>query len=194
MATGSSTMVTVDSDGGLAFGTLAGDKAAFAALYDRFASRIHDFHLALSLDPGQASEATFHTFERAVAELNHLGEPTGLRPWLYALAYRQSSPPRWRRRIEQRPASTGECPQSSLWRAVPHDLTRLDRALLTLLLRHGVSDTELGGIVGLSSDRAILRFGELRPRIEPGLTHPVRRRTPGPEDCLDPAEHGGPVR
>lgn len=172
MATGSSTMVKVGSDGGLVLGTLAGDQATFAALYDRFATRIHDFHLALLRDPKQAQEATYQTFERAVAELNHLGEPTRLRPWLYALAYRQGSSSRWRKGNEGAVGAANgaeDDPQAALWRAAPSGLTGLDRALITLGLRHGLDDAELAAIVGVSTTRAIARLAELRPQLDRAL-------------------------
>ena len=90
MATGSSTLVKVDSDGGLVLGTLAGDRATFAALYERFGAPVYDLHLALLRDTEQAVEASHQTFQRAVANLNHLGDPSQLRPWLYNMAYRQA--------------------------------------------------------------------------------------------------------
>ena len=177
MATGSSTLVEVGSDGGLVLGTLAGDHSTFAALYDRFAARIHDFHLALLRDPYQAAEATYRTFRQAVTELNHLGEPTGLRSWLYSMAYRQASR---RRKPSSQPGSGGAFSwpagarpsndsQMPMWRALPAKLSQRDRALLTLHLRHGIDRSEAGAIIGLSGRRARTRLDKLRPRLEPAL-------------------------
>lgn len=177
MATGSSTLVEVGSDGGLVLGTLAGDHSTFAALYDRFAARIHDFHLALLRDPYQAAEATYRTFRQAVTELNHLGEPTGLRSWLYTMAYRQASR---RRKPGSQPGYGGAFnwppgarpshdSQMPMWRALPAKLSQRDRALLTLHLRHGIDRSEAGAIIGLSGRRARARLEKLRPRLEPAL-------------------------
>lgn len=207
MATGSSTLVKVDSDGGLVLGTLAGDRATFAALYERYGAPIYDLHLALLRDTEQAVEASHQTFQRAVANLNHLGDPSQLRPWLYNMAYRQGKPdmssaagPVGRGR--SRPA---EDPQAVLWRAIP-ELNRLDRVLLTLHLRHGLDFSEIGTIVGMSADRARSRLGKLRARLEPALRPllqsrltpprrpggPPNRRPPSFDEIL--ASHPTPLR
>lgn len=187
MATGSSTLVEVGSDGGLVLATLAGDQAAFASLYDRFAGRIHDFQLALLRDPYQAVEATHQTFRRAVAGLNHLGEPAQLRPWLYALAHRQAKQhrnPGKKSRSDNaynwaggaRPSHDG---QADMWRALPSGLAEQDRALLTLHLRHGLDATEIASIVGISASRAKSRLDRLRPALEPAL-RPLLQARLGP--------------
>lgn len=187
MATGSSTLVEVGSDGGLVLATLAGDQAAFASLYDRFAGRIHDFHLALLRDPYQAVEATYQTIRKAVAGLNHLGEPAQLRSWLYALAHRQAKQhrnPNKKSRSDSsynwaggaRPSIDG---QADMWRALPSDLTERDRALLTLHLRHGLDATEIASIVGISAGKAKSRLDRLRPALEPAL-RPLLQARLGP--------------
>ncbi|WP_156935433.1 BACON domain-containing protein [Pseudonocardia spinosispora] len=187
MATGSSTLVEVGSDGGLVLATLAGDQTAFASLYDRFAGRIHDFHLALLRDPYQAVEATYQTIRKAVAGLNHLGEPAQLRPWLYALAHRQAKQhrnPNKKSRSDgaynwaggARPSIDG---QADMWRALPSDLTERDRALLTLHLRHGLDATEIASIVGISAGKAKARLDRLRPALEPAL-RPLLQARLGP--------------
>ncbi|MBO0872957.1 MAG: hypothetical protein J2P19_06150 [Pseudonocardia sp.] len=187
MATGSSTLVKVDSDGGLVLGTLAGDRATFAALYERYGAPVYDLHLALLRDTEQALEASHQTFQRAVANLNYLGDPSQLRPWLYNMVYRQAKPnmastagPGGRGRF--RP---GEDTQAALWRAIP-ELNRLDRALLTLHLRHGLDFSEVGTIVGISADRARSRLGKLRARLEPALRPLLQAR------LTPPRRPGGP--
>ncbi|WP_156994134.1 BACON domain-containing protein [Pseudonocardia acaciae] len=188
MATGSSTLVEVDSDGGLVLGTLAGDRASFAALYDRFGAGVYDLHLALLDDPDRAAEATRQTFRRAVAGLNHLGDPSELRPWLYGVAYRQ--------RTTEEHGGDGDddtrdedeeddVPRAALARAVG-ELGRLDRALLTLHLRHGLDATEVGRIVGLPARRAAGRLRTLGTRLAPKLEPLLRARLA--------ADHPEPLR
>ncbi|WP_156993782.1 BACON domain-containing protein [Pseudonocardia acaciae] len=186
MATGSSTLVKVDSDGGLVLGTLAGDRATFAALYDRFAAPIYDLHLALLRDPALAAEASHQTFQRAVANLNHLGEPSQLRPWLYSMVYRQGKPSGASAAASGGPQSRpGDDPQAVIWRAVP-ELNRLDRALFTLHLRHGLDFSEIGTIVGMSADRARSRLDKLRVRLDPALRPLLQSR------LAPPRRPGGP--
>jgi DNA-directed RNA polymerase specialized sigma24 family protein len=204
VATRSGAMLEVGSDGGLALGALAGDRTAFAQLYDRFATPVHDLQLALTRDPGRAEEATFRTFERAVAELDHLGDPSRLRPWLYAIAYRVGRARPRRRRgptragtSRARPSRAGtprfrtepttqDDPQARLWQLAPSGLTGLDRALVTLCLRHGLDYAEVGRIVGLSRGRVQSRMTGVRPWCDlalRGLLSTERRDT-----TVDPAE------
>lgn len=196
MATGSSTLVKVDSDGGLVLGTLAGDRATFAAMYDRFATPIYDLHLALLRDPRRAAEATYETFQRAIADLNHLGDPTQLRPWFYTLVYRQAKPrgnngtPGTIAGAADKDAPLAD-PQAPLWQAAP-ELESLDRAVLTMHLRHGLDYAEIGAIVGLSAERARDRGDKLRARLEPVLRPLLDARRgdqPGPGGQRRP---GGP--
>lgn len=155
MATGSSTLVKVDSDGGLVLATLAGDSAAFAQLYDRFSVRIHDLHLALLNDPDEAGLATYHTFRTAVADLNRLGEPSALRPWLYKRAYQHAK------------------------KAKTATLGQPDQALLTLHLRHGLAPAELSQILGMTERRVTDRLAILLPGRPPhSQTTPLTKPPP----------------
>jgi DNA-directed RNA polymerase specialized sigma24 family protein len=182
VATGSSTLVKVDSDGGLVLATLAGDNAAFAALYDRFATRIYDFHLSLLRDPYQAALATHRTFRGAVADLNHLGEPTGLRAWLYARAYRQA-----RQGAKAEPGENlhwdsglalGHDPRAGMWQTIPIEPTPKDAALITLHLRHGLSPEEISSVIGLTAKNARARLDKLQTALEPTLRTWLARQDP----------------
>jgi uncharacterized membrane protein YgcG len=192
VATGSSTLVEVDSDGGLVLATLAGDNAAFAALYDRFAPRIYDFHLSLLHDPYQAALATHSTFRGAVADLNHLGKPTGLRPWLYARAYRQArqgakADPG--ERLHRAGMALGHDPQAGMWEAMPIEPTPEDTALITLHLRHGLGPEEISSVIGLTARNARARLDTLQAALEPTLRAWLARQDPnGPG--LQPDTHG----
>lgn len=196
MATGSSTLVEVDSDGGLVLATLAGDHAAFTRLYDRFAAPVYDLHLALLRDPEQAAKATYTTFQHAVAELNDLGDPSKLRPWLYALVYRNAKPPKSVQELAFRGGDRrfplGGDPQAPLWRSLPDNLTRLDRALITLHLRHGLDYAGLATAVGTSRRRAQARVDELRVRLDPNIL-PLLRGGPRPAPDQPPLAAAVPL-
>jgi len=183
VATGSSTLVSVDSDGGLVLATLAGDGVAFAALYDRFAERVYDLHLALLRDPHQAALATYRTFRVAVADLNHLGNPTALRPWLYSHAYRQAGRGskavhgenlRWTAGLV-----AGPDPQAGMWQLLPISPSLKDVALITLHLRHGLSPSEIGSIIGSSAKYTQARLNRLNTDLEPALRTLLARQSPG---------------
>ncbi|WP_028923136.1 BACON domain-containing protein [Pseudonocardia acaciae] len=150
MATGSSTLVSVDSDGGLVLRALAGERAGFAMLYDRFAARIYDLHLTLLRDQRLAAEATYRTFQRAIADLNRLGNPAELRRWIYRRAYRQSGGRTRRSGIPPAPVPT---------------LGERDRALLVLRFRHRLEPSEIGFILGVSARRVRRREKRLPARL-----------------------------
>ena len=64
----------------------ADDPAAFAAIYDRYGDRLHDFCLGMLRDRDAAADAVRDTFTTAATRLTQLRKPDKLRPWLYAIA------------------------------------------------------------------------------------------------------------
>jgi DNA-directed RNA polymerase specialized sigma24 family protein len=68
----------------------AGDRGAFAAIYDRYADRLHDFCWGLLRDRDEAADATQDAFVVAAERLGQLRDPERLRPWLYAVARSQA--------------------------------------------------------------------------------------------------------
>src|SRR5262245_44227727 len=68
----------------------AGDRGAFAAIYDRYADRLHDFCWSVLRDRDEAADATQDTFVVAAERLGQLRDPERLRPWLYAVARSQA--------------------------------------------------------------------------------------------------------
>src|ERR671911_299564 len=68
----------------------AGDRGAFAAIYDRYADRLHDFCWSVLRDRDEAADATQDAFLVAAERLGQLRDPERLRPWLYAIARSQA--------------------------------------------------------------------------------------------------------
>lgn len=80
----------MSDDGSDLTAALAGDREAFARLYDRHAA------VVLSLcrrgcSQAEAEDACQETFLRAYSRLDQVRDPAGLRPWLYAIARRVCS-------------------------------------------------------------------------------------------------------
>ena len=73
------------SDGELALAAAAGDRSAFACIYDRYAHRLHDFCVGMLGDREAAADCVQDAFCTAVTCLSDLREPDKLRPWLYAI-------------------------------------------------------------------------------------------------------------
>lgn len=65
---------------------LAGDRGAFAAIYDRYADTVFSHNLAVLGDRDDAADATHDVFMKASTRLKQLEKPEELRPWLLAIA------------------------------------------------------------------------------------------------------------
>jgi RNA polymerase sigma factor (sigma-70 family) len=161
----------------------AGDRGAFAAIYDRYADRLHDFCWGLLRDRDEAADATQDAFVVAADRLGQLRDPERLRPWLYAVARSQAL-----RRIRARSREAPEEEMTDLpdpttgpeQAAERSDLRRLvwdaaaglsdrDRALLDLHLRHGLEGTELAQAMGIEPGHAYVLLSRLRDQVERSL-------------------------
>ena len=67
-------------------GPAAGDRRAFAHMYDRYADRLHDFCVGMLRDRDGAADCVQDVFCIAATPLPQLREPDKLRPWLYSIA------------------------------------------------------------------------------------------------------------
>src|SRR5712672_698290 len=74
------------SDADLARAAAAGDRRAFAGIYDRYADRLHDFCAGMLADRDAAADCVQDAFCVAATSLASLREPDKLRPWLYGIA------------------------------------------------------------------------------------------------------------
>jgi RNA polymerase sigma factor (sigma-70 family) len=176
----------------------AGDRGAFAAIYDRYADRLHDFCWSVLRDREEAADATQDAFVVAAERLGQLRDPERLRPWLYAVARSQAFR-RARARSRVAPeeemtdlpdARTGPeqaAHQSDLrqlvWNAAA-GLSERDRALLDLHLRHGLEGAELGEAVGVDPGHAYVLLSRLRDQVERSLGALLVARL-GRDDCPD---------
>ena len=174
----------------------AGDRGAFAAIYDRYADRLHDFCWSVLRDRDEAADATQDAFLVAAERLGQLRDPERLRPWLYAVARSQAL-----RRVRARsrvapeeemtelpdPASGPEqaAERSDLrelvWNAAA-GLSERDRALLDLHLRHGLEGAELGQAMGVEPGHAYVLLSRLRDQVERSLGALLVARL-GRDDC-----------
>jgi RNA polymerase sigma factor (sigma-70 family) len=84
-------------DAELARAAAGGDEDAFAAVYDRYADRLHDFCHSVLRDRDEARDAVQDTFVLAWQRLGQLRDTSKLRAWLFAIA-RHESVQRARRR------------------------------------------------------------------------------------------------
>lgn len=152
-------------DGELARAAASGDRAAFAAIYDRYADRLNDFVVRMVRDSDAAADCVHEAFCTAATGLSKLRQPEKLRPWLYAVSRSQALRHIQRRKLEQ-PAddeyldgASAEAGPDALAEQV--DLAQLireacgglsdrDREVIELSYRHGLDGPELGKALGVS--------------------------------------------
>jgi RNA polymerase sigma factor (sigma-70 family) len=159
------------------------DPAAFAAIYDRYSDRLHDFCLGMLRDRDAAADCVQDTFTTAATRLSQLREPDKLRPWLYAIA-RHEALRRIRSRRREEPidelpdrASPEHGPEEL---AARNELAELvtqaaggvsdrDRAVLDLHYRHGLDGPELADALGVSATNANTLVSRLSTTLERSL-------------------------
>jgi RNA polymerase sigma factor (sigma-70 family) len=176
----------------------AGDRGAFAAIYDRYADRLHDFCWSVLRDRDEAADATQDAFLVAAERLGQLRDPERLRPWLYAVA-RSQALRRVRARSRLAPEEdmtdlpdTATGPEQAahhadlrelVWNAAA-GLSERDRALLDLHLRHGLEGADLGEAIGVEPAHAYVLLTRLRDQVERSLGALLVARL-GRDDCPD---------
>jgi RNA polymerase sigma factor (sigma-70 family) len=158
----------------------AGERARLDVVYDRYAPALYAYCRVLLGEPAGAADALADTFIVAAAMLDGLREPGRLRPWLYAVARNECL-----RRLRPRPPypplddfgewvadesdSYDDLELAQLRALVIYalaPLSRGDREVLELSLRHELEGDDLAAALGVPrgqanamTTRAITRFG-----------------------------------
>src|SRR6478672_4840250 len=171
------------SDAELAVAAAAGDRHAFAGIYDRYCDRLHDFCVGMLRDRDSAADCVQDAFCIASTSLGGLREPEKLRPWLYSIV-RNEAHKRLRELKRERPSD--EVPDVASQDAGPDTLAhRLelanliseaagglsdrDQAVLELAYRQGLDGPELAMALGVTQTNANTMVGRLRETIERSL-------------------------
>ena len=187
------------TDAELALASAAGDRDAFAGIYDRYADRLHDFCVGMLRDREGAADCVQDVFCIAATRLTQLREPDKLRPWLYAIARSEAL-----RRIRDRRRETvsDELPDAESHEPGPDTLAARseladlvteaagglsdrDRSVLELAYRHGLDGADLADALGVSQSNANTIVHRLRETIERALGALLvsRHVQNNPEDC-----------
>lgn len=168
------------SDADLARAAAAGDRAALAGIYNRYAAPLHAYCMGMVRDRHAASDCVQDVFCIATTELPKLRNADRLRPWLYAIARRSALRALAERRREpafdELPdnAAVGPGPftltaQNELARLVAQaaaGLSERDRRVFELAYRHGMTGADLAQTLGLSYDSTKKLLQRLRDTIE----------------------------
>ena len=173
----------VVSDAELARAAAAGDRAAFAGIYDRYADRLHDFCVGIVHDRDAAADCVQDVFCTAATQLSRLRDPDKLRCWLYTIARNETFRCLRERRREwvcddmQEEASGEPGPETLAARTelaelvaeAAGGLSDRDRTVLELTYRHGLSGPELAGALGVSHTSAKKMAERLRDSVDRSL-------------------------
>lgn len=186
------------SDAELVAAVRAGDRAAFASVYDRYGGKLYDFAYATTRHREDAADAVADTFVRFAERLGQLRDPDRLRPWLYAITRNECM-----RRLKGRgrmlfdgderltemvddtatpEASAENAALRDLVWAAADGLADRDRAMLDLHLRQGLDGADLGEAMGMSATHAYVQLNRLRSQVERSLGALLVART-GRDDC-----------
>src|SRR5215470_335038 len=186
------------ADADLVGAAAAGDRAAFAGIYDRYADRLYDFCLGMVGDR-DAADCVQEAFCMAAVDLPTLRDPAKLRPWLYSIARHQALRAL---RARKRETTSDELPEAPSPDAGPdvlaarNELTALvtqaegglsdrDRDVLNLAYRHGLTGAELAQALGVSNESAKKMVQRLRDTVEKslGALLVVRQARSGHNNC-----------
>ncbi len=192
------TAVTGPSDPELVAGVLAGDREAFAAVYDRYGDRLYDYAHSMLRQREEAEDAVADGFVLVAERLVQLRDPERLRPWLYAIVRSECL-----RRLRSRQrvafggderlvemADTNRTPEEEaeltalrqlVWDAAA-GLAERDQSILNLHLRHGLEGAELGEAMGVTTSQAYVLLSRLRDQVERSLGALLIARL-GRDDC-----------
>lgn len=172
-----------DTDADLARAAAAGDREAFAGIYDRYADRLHDFCVGMLRDRDDAGDCVQDAFCTAATRLSQLRDADKLRPWLYAIARNESL-----RRLRDRRRETAfdelretvsdePGPETLAARTELADLiseaagglSDRDRSILELTYRHGLDGPDLAEALCVSTVNATKMVQRLRDTVERAL-------------------------
>ena len=191
------------TDAELACAAAAGDRHAFARIYDRYADRLFNFCIGMLADRDAAADCVQEVFCTAAAGLGQLHEPDKLRPWLYGIARNEALRCIRARRREQ---LSEEVPEMTSAEAGPDTLAARneladliaeaagglsdrDRSVLELAYRHGLDGPELAEALEISPGHANKLVSRLRQTIEQslGALLVARRAQHDPRSCAERA-------
>ncbi|WP_206428490.1 RNA polymerase sigma factor [Mycolicibacterium stellerae] len=172
-----------ETDADLARAAAAGDRVAFAGIYDRYADRLHDFCVGMLRDRDDAADCVQDAFCTAASRLGQLRDADKLRPWLYAIARNEALR---RLRDRRRETLSDELPETVSDEPGPETLaarTELadlisdaagglsdrDRSILELTYRHGLDGPDLAEALCVSPANATKMVQRLRDTVERSL-------------------------
>ncbi|MDP1793860.1 MAG: sigma-70 family RNA polymerase sigma factor [Acidimicrobiales bacterium] len=194
-------------DAELAVAAASGDRAALADIYDRYADSLHEMCRAVLHDAHEASDAVHDTFVIASTRLGQLRDPERLKPWLFAIARRESIR-RSSKRARMRPShdevldvpvvddtaggAIADDAAALVWEAA-NALTERERAVLVLNVRQGLEGADLADAAGLPGPQTSVILSRAKTQLAGAVRCTLLLRN-GRTDCSElativPAAH-----
>lgn len=192
------------SDEQLVTAHLAGERAALATIYDRFADQLYDTAAAMLGDRHEAADVVQDVFVIAAERLGQLRDRSKVRPWLFAVlrneVYRRSK--RRRRATPTDFAAPGGVDVAAptdasadaamveldelaaTLRAAAAGLDARDQLVLELTTRQGLAGPDLADALGVSVEQSYVLVHRMRERVERSIGAFTVARL-GRRDCPD---------
>ena len=179
-----------ETDASLVERARGGDRAAFAALVERYQQPLGSYLWRLTRDQELAADLTQETFLRAYRSIAATPTPMLVRPWLYRIATNLANDEfRRRRRFNQllgrafggRQPSAAESVAIEERELVQLALERLrpaDRAVLLLCAVEQLSYREVAAIVGSSPEAVRKQFTRAKERFRVAYADVVPKALP----------------
>lgn len=168
---------------------LAGDPAGLATAYDKYAAPIYGYCRWMLREPAAAAEALQDTFVISSAQIHNLRDAGQLRSWLYTAARDECfHPPRvmgsglddMGEADDAGPDASHAAERAEVRRLIRAALTWLkpaEREVIELGIRHGLDDTEIAAVLGVSWSRAHALSTHARAQLEKTLGAMLMART-----------------
>ncbi|NUO97416.1 MAG: sigma-70 family RNA polymerase sigma factor, partial [Nonomuraea sp.] len=166
------------------------DTDASAKLYDSYGERLYDYALSLIGEREAAADAVHDALVTAQGCVARLKEAGRLRAWLYALTRFQVRARMAHRNTPvegvplEQPAEPADAELTDLVHETLAELSRNEREIVELSLRHGLTPGEVASVLGLTSRQASTRLGRARDTLENAAAAVVLART-GRAHCPD---------
>jgi RNA polymerase sigma factor (sigma-70 family) len=161
----------------------SGDPRGLDGAYRRYADRLYAYARSIVSDGETAADAVHDAFVLAGERIGQLRDPDRLVAWLYAIvrseclrhlrARKRSAPLTDAHELPADlpdPAAGMQAEQvRALVRAAAAGLTPRDREVIELSVRHGLSASHVGAVLGVSANHAHARMSRARSQLEGAL-------------------------
>ncbi|KRB80080.1 hypothetical protein ASE01_00810 [Nocardioides sp. Root190] len=190
-------------DAALVAGVLAGNRQAFAGVYEKYADRLYDFGFSMLRNREEASDCVADSFVVMAEKLGQLRDPAALRPWLYSVVRneclrtlrgraRVAHDDEWleampdqgngpEQQVEQ--DAVAEELRELVWAAID-GLNDRDRSLLDLHLRQGLEGADLAAAMDVTTANSYVMLSRARDQVERALGALLIARR-GSDECDD---------